>query len=101
MENVRPNIAIQEEAIDMAKPQIVTDLQLWMIVSKKRDTDIAKEINEFLGDRLERPINERHVARWRKGLQLPRHTEIFEALDHLSNGKVTANSFYKPKLKDF
>lgn len=85
----------------MAKPEVVTDLQIWMLMAKKRDTDLAKDINELLGDRLERPINERHVARWRKGLMLPRHTEIYEALEQLSAGKVTANSFVKPRLKDF
>lgn len=85
----------------MVKPRVVTDLQLWMIATGKTDVSLAREINKFLGDRLDRQINERHVARWRRGIMLPRHREIYGALESLSEGKVTANSFVKPTLKDF
>lgn len=82
----------------MARPKVVTDLQIWMLRTDRTDIKLANEINELLVGK--RTINERHVARWRKGLALPRYPEIYKALQALSEGKVTADSFVNPTLEE-
>lgn len=83
----------------MAKPKVVTDMQVWMLKTDRTDVKLAKEINELLAGK--RVVNERHVARWRRGLALPRYQELYKALETLSEGKVTANSFINPTFEDF
>jgi hypothetical protein len=80
----------------MAKPKVVTDLQIWMLQTDRSDVKLAGEINKLLAGT--REINERHVSRWRKGLALPRYPEIYKALETITGGEITANSFMNPKL---
>lgn len=82
----------------MARPKVVTDMQIWMLRTGRKDIDLANEINVLLDG--QREVNARHVARWRKGLALPRYPELYKALQTLSEGKVTANSFVNPTLEE-
>jgi len=84
----------------MAKPRVVTDLQIWMLATGRTDVSLAAELTAKLRDPAydamrNREINQRTVARWRKGLQLPRTAQHFALLTQLSGGRVTADSFVK------
>jgi hypothetical protein len=76
--------------------RVVTDLQIWMLETRRRDIDLAKEINELIGD--VKATNARTVGRWRKGESWPRQFSLLHALEKLSEGKIDANSFVQPKL---
>jgi hypothetical protein len=82
----------------MAKPRVVTDMQIWMLETGRTDVSLAAELTAKLRDPAyaalrNREVNERTVARWRKGLALPRYPQQFALLTQLSGGRVTANSF--------
>lgn len=79
----------------MARPQVVTDMQIWMLQTGRNDVRLAQEMNEKLAG--VRAINERHIARWRKGLALPRYRELYAALEDISGGRVTLASFVHVK----
>jgi len=84
----------------MAKPRVVTDMQIWMLETGRTDVSLAAELTArfrnpaYAGMRI-KEVNERTVARWRKGLQLPRYPQQFALLTELSAGRVTADSFIK------
>jgi hypothetical protein len=82
----------------MAKPRVVTELQVWMLETGRTDVSWAREINARLPN--DRNITERTVARWRKGLQLPRYPELVALLTRLSEGRVTANCFISERLSE-
>lgn len=86
----------------MAKPRVVTDLQVWMIETGRTDGDLARELNirvPVVGTK-KTDITERQIGRWRKGLALPRYAEYLAALTEISKGRVTANSFVEAKMKE-
>lgn len=72
----------------MAKPVVVTEMQLWMLESGLRDPDVAERLTVQMG----KSISARQVFRWRKGLSYPRPGHV-KALEKLSNGRVNANTF--------
>jgi hypothetical protein len=80
----------------MAKPQVVTELQVWMLETGRTDVSLAREMSALLG----RDIMERTVGRWRKGLQLPRYPELVALLTKLSGGRVTADCFINGRLNE-
>lgn len=80
----------------MAKPRLVTELQVWMLETGRTDVSLAKEMSALLG----RNIDERTVGRWRKGLQLPRYPELVALLTKLSGGRVTADCFINDRLNE-
>ncbi len=78
----------------MAKPQVVTVMQIWMLEQGFKDPDVAERLTEQMG----KPISSRQVFRWRKGLSYPRPAHAM-ALEQLSGGRVTANTFAEAALK--
>jgi hypothetical protein len=76
----------------MARPKVVTALTEWMRDQWLTDAELAVKLNAHpkLQDKT---ITARQIARWRKGLALPRPYYV-EALREMSDGKVTADSFY-------
>ena len=89
----------------MAKPRVVTDMQVWMLETGRTDVSLAHELTEKLQDpnygalRI-REIGARTVARWRKGLMLPRYPQHLMLLTEISGGRVTANSFVEARVKE-
>jgi hypothetical protein len=89
----------------MAKPRVVTDMQIWMLETGRTDVSLAAEISAKLQDpncsalRI-REITARTVARWRKGLMLPRYPQLLALLTDISRGRVTANSFVEARVKE-
>lgn len=81
----------------MAKPRVVTDLEIWRIERGLTDGQLADLITEKCP---EKPITERQVGRWRKGLVVPRYPAHLAALAELSGGRVTADSFIRAKMKE-
>jgi hypothetical protein len=81
----------------MAKPRVVTDLRVWMIETGRTDGDVAREISAKVPDK---PITDRQVGRWRKGLAVPRYPEHLAELEKLSNRRVTASSFVQARLTE-
>jgi hypothetical protein len=85
----------------MAKPRTVTDMQIWMLETGRTDVSLAAELTAKLrGPSYSREIAARTVARWRKGLMLPRYPRHLAALTELSGGRVTANSFVEASVKE-
>jgi hypothetical protein len=82
----------------MAKPRIVTELQLWMLETGRTDVSLASEMNARLPKH--RNITERAVGRWRKGLTLPRYPELVVLLTKLSEGRVTADCFISARMNE-
>jgi hypothetical protein len=80
----------------MAKPQIVTELQVWMLQTGRTDVSLASEMNA----KLDRNVSERAVGRWRKGLTLPRYPELVALLTKLSEGRVTADCFISDRMNE-
>lgn len=87
----------------MARPQVVTDMQIWMLHTGLTDITVAEKVNAWLVGKLiagqQRSVNERHIGRWRKGLAMPRYPQFFEALEAISGGRVTANSFVHGRME--
>jgi excisionase family DNA binding protein len=88
----------------MAKPRTVTDMQIWMLETGRTDVSLAAELTAKLqgpGYSMlrSREIAARTVARWRKGLMLPRYPLHLAVLTELSGGRVTANSFVEASVK--
>jgi hypothetical protein len=84
----------------MAKPRVVTDLQVWMLETGRTDRSLAAEMTARLSLEAHKTINERQVARWRKGLALPRYPQFMALLTELSRGRVTADSFVEARMKE-
>ncbi len=82
----------------MAKPRIVTELQVWMLQTGRTDVSLASEMNAKLPRG--RNITERAVGRWRKGLTLPRYPELVALLTKLSEGRVTADCFIRARMNE-
>lgn len=80
----------------MARPHNVTALLRWMVETGRNDTKLAKEISLLMPDKT---VTARQVARWRKGLFVPRPYYV-ALLTELSGGRVTADSFVEAKMKD-
>ena len=80
----------------MAKPRVVTALQIWMLETGRTDTSLAKEISALHPDK---PITDRQVARWRKGSFTPR-AFYMGVLKQITGGRVDANSFFAAKNKE-
>jgi len=78
----------------MAKPQVVTEMQIWMLEQGLRDPDVAEKLTQQMG----KSISARQVFRWRKGLSYPRPAHAM-ALETLSSGRVTARTFAEAALK--
>lgn len=72
------------------KPRRVTALQHWMLETGRTDIALSHEINSLRG--VNKTVNARQIARWRKGLAQPRPWAS-KLLSDLSDGKVDANSF--------
>jgi hypothetical protein len=87
-----------DELSEMARPRVVTELQVWMLETGRTDVSLAREINALLPD--DRRTTERSVARWRKGLALPRYPEFVAFLTKLSEGRVTADCFIGARIKE-
>jgi len=88
----------------MAKPRTVTDMQIWMLETGRTDVSLASELSAKLqgpsySTLRSREIGARAVARWRKGLMLPRYPQHLAVLNELSGGRVTANSFVDASVK--
>lgn len=89
----------------MAKPQTVTDMQIWMLETGRTDVGLAAELTAKLhgpgySALRSREIGARTVARWRKGLMLPRYPQHLAVLTELSGGRVTANSFVEASVRN-
>ena len=91
----------------MARPRIVTDLQVWMIETGRSDSSLAAELTARLRDlpsknmrNTGKTVTDRTVARWRKGLFVPRYPQHLAILADLSGGRVTANSFAEARLRE-
>jgi hypothetical protein len=84
----------------MAKPRVVTDLQVWMVETGRTDISLAAELSAILRQQGHKEINERQLGRWRKGLALPRYPRFMALLTELSRGRVTADSFVESRMKD-
>jgi hypothetical protein len=86
----------------MAKPRTVTDMQIWMLETGRTDVSLAAELTAKLQGPgySSREINARTIARWRKGLMLPRYPQHLALLTELSGGRVTANSFVEASVKE-
>jgi hypothetical protein len=89
----------------MAKPRTVTDMQIWMLETGRTDVSLAAEITAKLqsadyGKLRSKEIGARTIARWRKGLMLPRYPQHLAILAELSGGRVTANSFVEASIKE-
>jgi len=69
-------------------------MQIWMLETGRRDTDLSKELTALMG----KSISSRQVFRWRKGLSYPRPAHAV-ALEKLSGGRVTAQTFAEASLK--
>lgn len=78
----------------MARPQVVTVMQVWMLENGFKDPDVAK----LLTEQEKTPVSSRQVFRWRKGLSYPRPKHAM-ALERLSGGRVTAGTFAAAALK--
>jgi hypothetical protein len=86
----------------VAKPRVVTDLQVWMIETGRTDGDLARELTvkvPMVGTK-KKNITERQIGKWRKGLSMPRYPEHIAALTDISNGRVTAQSFVEARIKE-
>jgi hypothetical protein len=88
-----------------AKRAMGNDLQIWMMETKRTDVSLAVEITGRLSAPMystlrSRQIGARTIARWRKGLLIPRHPQHFAVLTEISNGRVTANSFVSPNADE-
>jgi hypothetical protein len=77
----------------MATPQVVTDMQIWMLETGRTDISLAAELSARLQKEGHRETNARQVARWRRALALPRYPRFFALLTELSKGRVTADGF--------
>jgi hypothetical protein len=89
----------------MAKPRTVTDMQIWMLETGRTDVSLAAELTAKLqgldySTLRRREIFARTVARWRKGLMLPRYPQHLAVLIELSGGRVTANSFVEATVNE-
>lgn len=80
----------------MAKPHPATELLAWMVETGRNDTKLAQEISALDP---QKTVTARQVARWRKGLFIPRPYYV-DLLAKLSNGRVTAASFVAARLKE-
>jgi hypothetical protein len=83
----------------MARPRVVTAMQVWMLETGRTDRSLAGELSARLAAKGNKAINERQVARWRKGLALPRYPVFVALLTELSQGRVTADSFVEASMK--
>lgn len=70
-------------------PPFVSDLQIWMIATRRTDISLAAELSEELSCK----VYARTVARWRKGKSWPRSRLVLAALAELSGGKVALQPF--------
>jgi hypothetical protein len=83
----------------MARPRVVTDLQIWMLETGRTDNSLAAELGAKLQEEGHKEITARRVGRWRKGLALPRY-RFLALLTELSGGRVTANGFVEARMKE-
>jgi|SRR5579859_1936607 len=81
----------------MAKPEIYTALYAWARDNWLGDSEIAERLNALPEMEGRKPVNARQVARWRKGLAVPR-PYYAKAITVLTDGKVTADHFNDAKL---
>jgi hypothetical protein len=81
----------------MAKPRIVTALHEWMRENWLGDKELAEKLNAMPQLNGRKPVNARQIARWRKGLAVPRPYYIV-ALTVLSEGRVGAEHFVQAVL---
>lgn len=80
----------------MAKPHPATELLNWMTETGHTDTSLANKISELDPTKT---VSARQVARWRKGLFIPR-AYYMDVLTKLSGGRVDANSFAEARKKE-
>jgi hypothetical protein len=81
----------------MARPYTVTALQIWMLETGRTDVSLAEELSDT--PEVGKSISSRQVARWRKGLSMPRPYHV-AALTKLSEGRVDANTFAEARMKE-
>jgi hypothetical protein len=89
----------------MPHPRPVTDMQVWMIETGRTDTSLAAELTAKVKEppykAMRIPaVSGRTVARWRKGLVLPRYPQHVAILSILSGNRVTANCFVQAPRED-
>lgn len=82
----------------MARPENVTSLHDWMHANWFEDRHVAEKLNAMPELANRKPVNARQVARWRKGLAVPRPYYAL-ALETLTVGKVTSRDFNQAKLR--
>jgi len=82
----------------MARPETVTALHDWMHQNWFGDSDVAGKLNALPELAGRKPVNARQVARWRKGLAVPRPYYAL-ALETLSAGRVTSRDFNQAKVR--
>lgn len=87
------------QTADMAKPRVVTVLQIWMLEQGLTDISLADKVSEKVQPHGHKPVTGRQVGRWRKGLVQPRPYYI-AALTELSGGRVDGNSFVEALNKE-
>lgn len=88
--------ATKREEPVAAKPKVVTEMLAWMMETGRNDIELAKEINEKLGE--EHSISARQVFRWKRGLSYPRPVYAV-ALEKISGGRINALTFARDALK--
>lgn len=86
------------DAADMARPETVTALHDWMHENWLEDRHVAEKLNVLPELENRKPVNARQVARWRKGLAVPRPYYAL-ALETLTGGRVTSRDFMQAKLR--
>lgn len=86
-----------EELDTMARPKTVTALHDWMHQNWLGDSDVAVKLNALPEMSSRRPVNARQIARWRKGLAVPRPYYAL-ALETLTEGRVTGRDFMQAKV---
>ena len=87
---IKDCFCILKEALFHVKPYTPTDLEIWMKEQGLSDSSLAVKLRE---DNV--TVSARQIARWRRmGTVMPRR-EALAALSRLSDGRITANTFFE------
>ena len=84
----------------MARPRVVTELQIWMLETGRTDNSVAAELSAKVQKEGHKEITARQVGRWRKGLALPRYPRFVALLTEISKGRVTAKGLVEARIKE-